>query len=84
MTEQYDLKDLFSTESLESIEGVDSLIEIEQLTKCLPAREKRILYLYACGHTQAEIAEVMGLTQQRICQILANICKNPTLAALSK
>lgn len=71
-----DIRDLFTTESLESVEGVETLIEIERFVKKWPLREKQILYLMACGHSQAEIGEMVGLSQQRISQILTNISKN--------
>ena len=71
-----EFRDLFSTETLESIEGVETFIEVEQYLKFLPVREKQILYLMACGHTQAEIGEIVGLTGQRVGQILAIFSKS--------
>jgi DNA-directed RNA polymerase specialized sigma subunit len=74
--DELNFRDLFSTETLESIEGVETLIEVEQFLKFLPVREKQILYLTACGHTQAEIGEIVGLTGQRVGQILAVFSKS--------
>ena len=71
-----DIRDLFTTESLESVEGVETLIEIEKFIEKWPLREKQILYLTACGHTQAEIGEIVGLTGQRVGQILAIFSKS--------
>ena len=67
------LSDLFDDESIESVEN---RIDVEQVVADLPVREQQILYLFACGHTQEEIGETVGLTQPRICQILANIYKS--------
>ena len=63
-----DLDELFSG-------SVDDRIDMERAIDELSLREKQIVYLYACGHTQGEIAEAVGLCQQRISQILANISK---------
>lgn len=65
-----EFKDLFSTETLETIEGVETLIDVQKRLKFLPVRTKQILYLYACGHTYEEIGALVGLTKGRICQIL--------------
>ncbi len=73
---EFDIRDLFTTESLESVDGVESLIEVEKYIEKWPFREKQILYLYACGHTQAEIGEIVGLTGQRVGQILAILSKS--------
>ena len=67
-----EISDLFDSESLESIERK---IDFERMLEGLKARDKRIVCLYASGHTQEEIGVIMGLTHQRISQILANICK---------
>ena len=67
-----EISDLFGTEDLESIERK---IDFERMLDGMKARDKRIVYLYASGHTQEEIGAIMGLTHQRISQILANICK---------
>ena len=67
-----EISDLFDSESLESIERK---IDFECMVNKLNARDKRIVALYASGCTQEEIGAIMGLTHQRISQILANICK---------
>ena len=67
------LSDLFNDESIESVEN---RIDTERVVADLPAREQQILYLFACGHTQEEIGETVGLCHQRISQILANISKS--------
>lgn len=72
---EFDLSDLFDDESIES---VDARLDFERYMAGLKARDAQVLYLFACGHTQAEIAEELGLTQPRICQILANIYKKGT------
>ena len=68
-----ELSDLFDCESLESVERK---IDFEQLLARLSERDRRIAVLYAFGHTQEEIGAIVGLTHQRISQILANICKS--------
>ena len=65
-----ELSDLFDCESLESVERK---IDFERMVEGLKARDKRIVYLYAFGHTQEEIGSELGLTKGRICQILADI-----------
>lgn len=68
MTDKYDIRDFFAEDD------VEGRLDAQAAMDGLCAREKRILYLYVSGHTQAQIAELMGLTQQRVSQILANIC----------
>ena len=70
--EGYEIDDLFDSESLESIERK---VEFEQLLARLSERDRRIAVLYAFGHTQEEIGAIVGLCDQRISQILANIRK---------
>ena len=65
-----ELSDLFDCESLESVERK---IDFERMVEGLKARDKRIVYLYASGHTYDEIGEKVGLTKGRICQILSEI-----------
>ncbi len=67
-----EISDLFDSESLESIERK---IDFERMLEGLKARDKRIVYLYASGHTQEEIGAKVGLTQRRIGQILQEISK---------
>jgi RNA polymerase sigma factor (sigma-70 family) len=65
-----DLDDLFSG-------SVDDRIDVERAIGRLSLREKQILYLFACGHTQAEIAETVGCNQSTISRILSNMHKKP-------
>ena len=65
-----ELSDLFDCESLESVERK---IDFERMVEGLKARDKRIVALYASGHTYDEIGEKVGLTKGRICQILSEI-----------
>ena len=67
-----ELSDLFDCESLESVERK---IDFERMLEGLKARDKRIVALYASGHTQEEIGAKVGLTQRRIGQILQEISK---------
>ena len=54
----------------------DVKIDIEQAIGRLTFREATVLYLWAmCEKSQTEIGEIIGLTQPRISQILANIYK---------
>ena len=65
-----EFRDLFSTETLETIEGVETLIDVQKHIEKWSVREKQILYLMACGHTQVEIAEKVGLSDRQIRRIL--------------
>lgn len=76
-----DIRDLFTTESLESVEGVETLIEIERFIGKWPLREKQILYLMACGHTQAEIGEMVGLSDRQVRRILRKMSALPSETA---
>ena len=67
-----EISDLFDSESLESIERK---IDFERMLEGLKARDKRIVYLYASGHTQEEIGAIMGLSQPTIYRVLANMNK---------
>ena len=67
-----EISDLFDCESLESIERK---IDFERTVNQLSARDKRIVALYASGHTQEEIGAAVGLSQRRIGQILQEISK---------
>jgi RNA polymerase sigma factor (sigma-70 family) len=75
MERDFDIRNIISTENLESVEGVETRLDLQKAIDNLPLREKQIVYLFACGHTQGEIAEMVGCCQQRISQILANISK---------
>lgn len=72
----YEIDDLFDSEDSESIERK---IDFERLLKRLSPRDRRIAVLYAFGHTQAEVGAIVGLCDQRISQILANIRKSAEL-----
>ena len=67
-----EISDLFGTEDFDSI---DRKIEFERMLEELSARDKRIVYLYAFGHTQEEIGTIVGLSQRRIGQILQETSK---------
>ena len=72
----YEIDDLFDGEDFESVERK---IDFERLLKRLSPRDRRIAVLYAFGHTQEEIGAIVGLCDQRISQILANIRKSAEL-----
>ena len=66
------LDDMFG----DDMDGVENRIDVERAIGRLTFREATVLYLWAmCEKSQAEIGEIIGLTQARICQILANIYK---------
>jgi len=65
------LDDMFALDE----RGVENKIDVERAMGRLSYREAAVLYLWVTGYTQAEIGEMMGVTQPRICQILANIYK---------
>ncbi len=67
-----EISDLFGTEDFDSI---DRKIEFERMLEELSARDKRIVYLYASGHTQEEIGAIVGLSQPTIHRVLANMNK---------
>ena len=71
--ECYEIDDLFDSEDMESIERK---IDFERLLTTLSERDRKIAVLYAFGHTQEEIGAIVGLCDQRISQILANIRKS--------
>lgn len=69
MTDDIDIRDLFSEDE------VDERLDAERALKGLSFRDAAIVYLYACGHTQEYIGAKVGVSQQRISQILENTCK---------
>jgi RNA polymerase sigma factor (sigma-70 family) len=72
---EYDIRDFFTTESLESIDGIEDFVDIERAFNRLPEREKKIVYLRLSGYTQEEIGAIIGVTHQHISRILAKMCK---------
>jgi len=73
---EYDIRDFFTTESIESIDGIEDFVDIERAFNRLQEREKKIVYLRLSGYTQEEIGAIVGLTQRRIGQILQEISKS--------
>lgn len=67
-----ELSDLFDCESLESVERK---IDFERILDCLSARDKRIVALYACGHTQEEIGAAVGCDHSTVSRVLAKMHK---------
>ena len=66
------LNDLFTPDE----QGAETRIDLEQAIGRLTFREAAVLYLWAmCEYSQAEVGEIVGLSQQRIGQILADISK---------
>ncbi len=76
--DEIDIRDLLTTESLESVDGVETLVEIEKFIEKWPLREKQILYLMACGHTQVEIGEMVGLSDRQVRRILRKMSALPS------
>jgi DNA-binding NarL/FixJ family response regulator len=64
-----ELRDLFSEDE------VDERLDAQRALDGLSARDAAIVYLFACGHTQAEIGERVGLHQSQIGRILGELCK---------
>ena len=67
-----EISDLFGTEDLESVERK---IDFERMMATLSERDRRVVWMYAQGYTQAEIGAKVCLTQRRIGQILQEISK---------
>ena len=59
-----------------SDEDVDKRIEIQEAIGQLGHTDRAVLYLWVTGYTQAEIAEIFGYSQSKICRILANLHKS--------
>jgi RNA polymerase sigma factor (sigma-70 family) len=69
------LSDIFDNDDPTS---VDNKIDIERAIGRLTFREATVLYLWAlCEYTQAEVAEIVGLSQPTIHRILRNMNKKP-------
>ncbi len=69
-----ELSDLFGTDET----GLETRCDIEQAIGNLTFREATVLYLWAmCEKSQAEIGAIIGLSQQHVSRILADMCKKP-------
>ena len=65
-----ELRDLFSEDS------VDERLDAERVLAGLSFRDAAIVYLFACGHTQVEVGERVGLCQSQVCRVLEKVHKN--------
>ena len=66
------LDDLFG----DDMDGVENRIDVERAIGRLTFREATVLYLWAmCEKSQAEIGEIIGLSQRHVGRILANMSK---------
>lgn len=64
------LSDLFG----DDMDGVENRIDVERAIGRLTFREATVLYLWAmCEKSQAEIGEIIGLSQRHVRRIIANI-----------
>ena len=70
MTDKLDIRDLFSEDE------VDERLDAQAVLNDLPIRDAAVVYLYACGHTQEEIGERVGLNQSQVGRILAKMHKS--------
>jgi len=69
------LTDMFAPDE----QGIENRIDVERAIGRLDFREATVLYLWAmCEKSQAEIGEIIGLSQPTICRILANMNKKAT------
>ena len=68
--EGIDFSDFLSENSAEDIERK---LDVERQLAQLTQRERAILYLFACGDTQAEIGVKVGLSQRHVGRILEGI-----------
>ncbi|MFH0944934.1 MAG: sigma-70 family RNA polymerase sigma factor [Planctomycetota bacterium] len=70
--DRFDPVDPQGSEPLESASRQEELGLVEQAIRDLPARERQVVVLYFSeGLYLKEIGEVLGVTESRICQILA-------------
>ena len=74
MTDENDV-DFSDFLGAEDSEAVNLRLDVEQQVARLTQRERVILYLFACGDTQAEIGEKVGLSQRHVGRILEGIAK---------
>ena len=66
------LDDMFG----DDMDGVENRIDVERAIGRLTFREATVLYLWAmCEKSQAEIGEIIGLSQRHVGRILANMSK---------
>lgn len=66
------MSDLFG----DDMDGVENRIDVERAIGRLTFREATVLYLWAmCEKSQAEIGEIIGLSQRHVGRILANMSK---------
>jgi RNA polymerase sigma factor (sigma-70 family) len=66
------LTDMFAPDE----QGVENRIDVERAIGRLTFKEAAVLYLWAiCEKSQAEIGEIIGLSQQHVSRILADMCK---------
>ena len=63
--------------SSEDTASVDNRIDLERAIGRLTFREATVLYLWAmCEKSQAEIGEIIGLSQRHVGRILENMSKS--------
>ncbi len=60
-----------------SQENVDKKIEIQEAINQLGHIDRAILYLYVIGHTQAEIACILGYSDSQISRLLDKMQEKP-------
>ena len=78
---EYDIRDFFTTESLESIEGIEDFVDVEKAFNRLSDREKKVTYLHLCGFTQGEIGSEVGISARTVRRILSNLSAFMSLMA---
>lgn len=66
----HELDDFFSNDDIEDLE---ERMDAQAKFDALPRREKEVVLYHCLGYTQAEIGDLIGYSQQRICQILKSI-----------
>ena len=69
------LSDLFAPDE----QGAETRIDLEQAIGRLTFREAAVLYLWAmCEYSQAEVGEIVGLSQRHVGRIIENMSKKPS------